>query len=477
MPDFYFCLTHEVDMIIVRELSKEEIQDACHLLYIEYIKTDIWQFSENNPSKLKVITQSNRKLLVDRITPLAIWFGAYDGNKLVGCIRLFKAFDDVPFEIERYPAAQDAFKQYVVPSQPDIYEGSRACVASEYKGKGILNKLYLSILEYAQKQKSSVFITASNEYIKSILKKVEWSCKKENAFKFEVTDSAPVSFYFASYKDGEITNVIQKLKSLEKTRNRNAISILDALDLVAHIFPAPFYWHDTTGRVLGINTRCLNDMGRTIEQVLGKTPYDFYPKDIADYIWKHSEYVIKSGEVLTQEEYAYDHSGKCIGTYLAIKSPLYDEHGNVIGVLGTSIDITAQKEATRLQMEIVQAHQAEKESLEEFKGLINGVQYLIDEYQSKRLNKRTGLLQTPPNDYNRQIKLSKRESEILYYMSLNNSAKEIAQILTLIHKKSIDHTTVHSIINKQLYLKFDARSPGELIKKAKSLKLIPLIPD
>ena len=125
------------------------------------------------------------------------------------------------------------------------------------------------------------------------------------------------------------------------------INNIDALNMVAPLFPAAMYWHDTKGSVLGINIQCLKVMGKSMEEVLGKTPYDFYPKEVADHIWKHSMQVFISGETLSQEEYAYDRCGNCIGTYLSIKAPLYDEDGEVLGILGTSIDITAEKEANK----------------------------------------------------------------------------------------------------------------------------------
>ena len=339
-------------MIITKRLdSPELIEEACSLLYKEYIENGSWVFSSGNPSGLKVVTKNNTKLLVDRITQHAIWFGAFDNNRMVGCIRLFKATESVPFEIETYPTAKKIVTQYIEINKPNIYEGSRACVDFAYKGENILTLLYLAISEYCQEEKASVFGSASNGYLKSVLRQIEWPCKKEEAFKFEETDYAPVNFYLASYKDGEISHMIQKIKSLENIKNQKSINIFDALSVVAPIFPAAMYWHDTKGVVLGVNAQCLKVMDKSRDEVLGKTPYDFYAKEIADHIWQHSKKVIESGETLSHEEYIYDASGKCIGIYLAIKAPLYDEHGYVIGIVGTSIDLTAEKEAERLKVE------------------------------------------------------------------------------------------------------------------------------
>jgi len=71
------------------------------------------------------------------------------------------------------------------------------------------------------------------------------------------------------------------------------------------------------------------------------------------------------------------------------------------------------------------------------------------------------------------ITLSKREREILYYLSLNKSPKDIATILSVLDKKAILPTTVQSVIDKQLYQKLDVFNIGQLIEKANMLKLIP----
>lgn len=339
-------------MIITKRLDTPElIEDACALLYKEYIENGSWVFSSENPSELKVVTKNNRKLLIDRITQHAVWFGAFDNNKLVGCIRLFKATERIPFEIETYPTAKKIVEQYIEVNKPNIYEGSRACVDFAYKGENILTLLYLAISEYCQGEKASVFGSASNGYLKSVLRQIEWPCKKEEAFKFEETDYAPVNFYLASYENAEVSHMIEKIKSLKNMKDQKSINIFDALNVVAPIFPAAMYWHDTKGVVLGINAQCLKVMDKSRDEVLGKTPYDFYAKEIADHIWEHSKKVIESGETLSHEEYIYDASGKCIGIYLAIKAPLYDENGHVIGIVGTSIDLTAEKEAEQLKIE------------------------------------------------------------------------------------------------------------------------------
>ncbi len=121
-------------------------------------------------------------------------------------------------------------------------------------------------------------------------------------------------------------------------------NILELLDIVAPILPLPFYWHDTTGVVLGLNAECLKGMGAT-RDVIGKRPYDFYPMDVAEHILEHNKIVMNTGQISSQEERIEDITTKEVKYFAAIKAPLYDDNGKVIGIVGTSLDITAEKEA------------------------------------------------------------------------------------------------------------------------------------
>lgn len=468
-------------MQIIKKLDSQKlIDEACALLYREFVKSGEWIISEDNPSNIKVITKNGRNLLVDRITPYATWFGIFEDSELVACIRIFKATKAVPFEIEIYPSAANTL-EYINAAKPDLYEITRACVAAKYRGRRTLNKLYLTVFEYIQKNKSSAFGSVSNPYVKNLIRLIEWPCKVENAFKFEEQDPLPVNFYLAEYKNGEINNIVNRLNLLENSQLiNNHITILDALNLVAPILPTPIYWHDINGAVLGLNDSCLQTMGApSRESIIGKTPYDFYPKETADMIWNHSKKVIATGETLSQEEAIHDITTGEYRAHLAIKSPLYDEYGKVIGVIGTSVNITAEKEAERLKLGYqaqkaeIEKQQAVMEEQTKFRELIEEVSQILNKFKISNMNDKLGISQ--PAISNGNVKLSKREKEVLYFLALNKSPKEIAAILTSLDDKEISPKSIQAVIDKQLYRKLDVYNQGQLIEKAHFYQLIPFV--
>lgn len=84
---------------------------------------------------------------------------------------------------------------------------------------------------------------------------------------------------------------------------------------------------------------------------MGKSLYEFYPYEIADRIVQHNNEVMRSENVLSQEEVIADITTGEIKHFMAIKAPLRDDDENIIGIVGTSIEITAEKEAHRLRLE------------------------------------------------------------------------------------------------------------------------------
>lgn len=168
--------------------------------------------------------------------------------------------------------------------------------------------------------------------------------------------------YFTAVKaplrddDGNIIGIvgtsidITAEKGAESVRKRT--KILEHLDMVASILPAPIYWEDVNSVILGGNEAVFKGTGAlTREAYVGKTLYELYPKEMADHIKFHNEEVMRKGEILSQEEAIKDISTGEIKYFTAVKAPLRDDDGNIIGIIGTSVDITAEKEAEHLKLE------------------------------------------------------------------------------------------------------------------------------
>jgi signal transduction histidine kinase len=126
------------------------------------------------------------------------------------------------------------------------------------------------------------------------------------------------------------------------------IKVTQIIDVVS----ASIYWKDMDGMILGCNEYMLGMFGaKTRAEILGKTDYDLYSStiDIAERIRAIDLSVLKHG-YYEGEEHAILPNGER-KVYFSVKTPLLDNERNVIGLVGASIDITAQKEAERLRVE------------------------------------------------------------------------------------------------------------------------------
>src|SRR3989339_867772 len=84
------------------------------------------------------------------------------------------------------------------------------------------------------------------------------------------------------------------------------------------------------------------------KEAVGKTVYDFLPKEAADKIHQTDEEVMSQDKEMTLEENGFNQQGRS-AIYLSHKIPIHDDQGKVTGMLGLSVDITEQK---RIQAEL-----------------------------------------------------------------------------------------------------------------------------
>ena len=124
---------------------------------------------------------------------------------------------------------------------------------------------------------------------------------------------------------------------------------------------ASIYWKDQKEeKYLGCNQYMLDMLGLSDRsQVIGKTDADLMWKADSVNLTKVDNNLISHGTYVGEEKVTIANGSQI--TFLTVKNQLMDSDGNVVGVIGTSLDITSQKEAEQLRFE----SQAQKIALEE----------------------------------------------------------------------------------------------------------------
>jgi PAS domain S-box-containing protein len=125
----------------------------------------------------------------------------------------------------------------------------------------------------------------------------------------------------------------------------NDENIYNVIDLV----DTSVYRKDTDGHYLGCNKYVVSMVGlKSRNQIIGKTDYHIFSKNAASRLREIDKLVMEKGSY-QGEEYALHTNGEQ-RVYFTVKNQLLDEQNNVIGIIGTSIDITKQKEAEQLRL-------------------------------------------------------------------------------------------------------------------------------
>lgn len=124
------------------------------------------------------------------------------------------------------------------------------------------------------------------------------------------------------------------------------------VNTIINNMPGAVYWKDKEGRYMGCNKFVAQMAGfESPEEMVGKTDYDLCWHEFAEDWRLLDNKVIQEDTTIVREEKAKLNSGKVI-TELTFKTPLKNEYNEIIGIIGTSLDITDRKE---MELALVQS--------------------------------------------------------------------------------------------------------------------------
>ena len=134
-------------------------------------------------------------------------------------------------------------------------------------------------------------------------------------------------------------NITERKRIEEEIKRQRALlsSLLDSI-------PDIVFFKDTEGVYLGCNPAFAEFVGRTREQIIGRTDYDLFDKDVADFFIEHDRSMMETKEPQHNDEWITYPDGRKI-LLDTLKTPYWGPAGEMLGVLGISRDITDRKRA------------------------------------------------------------------------------------------------------------------------------------
>ena len=114
---------------------------------------------------------------------------------------------------------------------------------------------------------------------------------------------------------------------------------------IIHALPDLIWLKDPDGVYLACNHRFEDFIGASEQEIIGKTDYDLFDVELADFFREHDNKAMQKGSPSINEEwitFASDGHRELLET---TKTPMYDEKGQLIGILGIGHNVTARRES------------------------------------------------------------------------------------------------------------------------------------
>jgi PAS domain S-box-containing protein len=134
--------------------------------------------------------------------------------------------------------------------------------------------------------------------------------------------------------------------------------------------PQNIFRKDLQGRFTFANSRFCGEIGKPLDEILGKSDFDFFPRQLAERYRRDDQNVVTSGVPFETVEEHVTPAGETLYVQV-IKTAVYDESGKVIGTQGLFWDVTEKYryerrlEETNVQLEHLA--KSEKDAYEQLK--------------------------------------------------------------------------------------------------------------
>lgn len=180
-------------------------------------------------------------------------------------------------------------------------------------------------------------------------------------FSVDLTSSSNYShflipFWNASVRLGIFLIVTLTLAAQKKFEQKSKQLFLQQEALLANI-PDMVWLKDNQGCYIAVNETFSKVVGRTSESLVGKTDLDIWPKELAEKYRMDDREVMGSGKCKQVEELlaVKDQKTRWVEK---VKTPVFNEKGDVIGIAGVAHDITERRESQNVLRESEQKFRA-----------------------------------------------------------------------------------------------------------------------
>jgi sigma-B regulation protein RsbU (phosphoserine phosphatase) len=139
------------------------------------------------------------------------------------------------------------------------------------------------------------------------------------------------------YYEGTVEDITQRRQMEQELRNSESLyhSLVETM-------PQNVFRKDLLGRFTFANQQYCEHYHCKLEDILGKTDFDFFPKELAEQYQRDDQRVMQTGQTheITEEHHPLGQDKRITRV---VKTPLYGANGKIIGLQGIFWDVTQQQ--------------------------------------------------------------------------------------------------------------------------------------
>jgi len=180
------------------------------------------------------------------------------------------------------------------------------------------------------------------------------------------------------YYEGTVVDITHRRQMEQELRNSESLyhSLVETM-------PQNVFRKDLKGRFTFANQQYCQHYHCKLEDILGKTDFDFFPKELAEQYTRDDQRVMQTGQTyeITEEHHPLGQDKRITRV---VKTPLYGADGKIMGLQGIFWDVTrqqlAEEEIRRANAELARSREelrAKNELMEESLRMAHEIQLAI----------------------------------------------------------------------------------------------------
>jgi len=227
------------------------------------------------------------------------------------------------------------FKYSLAQKEKFIIINSTLAKMLGYASKEELKKEKFDNLFFDSKVRREFFKTLKKE---SNVKFFEVIFRKKNR---KPTWVAITAFRLISEDKKEYLEGIIEDISTHKDMEQKLVLERDHLQGLLDNMPDAIYFKDPKNRIIKVNKFYIQGLGLKYKDIIGKTDFDFFPKEQAKKMFEDDNHVLNTGKPLVGKIERTILPNGTWNQVMTTKIPMYDARGKVIGTMGITRDMTA----------------------------------------------------------------------------------------------------------------------------------------